>query len=380
MELDSLDIPPVLKNMIHHLLTTYGPTKSWNIYENTKGTINVNIRFDNIVSGDHDKVGHGMDDTCVPVSYRRLSTKQMDRNRMRAASWGTHTPDVKKRKMDNISPEIIRKDTDVIYTEYVDTPEKVCVEYKHTTPLRRSSTMTPESLSHHGPKPIDSPLLILEDFTNPMVDTVISRDASPKCIISDIATQTELSTRNSFTQVELKQQNIQTQCAIASKSKFAQTTVRKAVDQHIQVGSGQVVSADVSVQSQVVCADSSFQIGPGIFHHKESATQTHTSQLIDSCAQTLSSINGPYSKNNQEPELLQKKVAPRNTSDSSMAMTIQNTCETVDDQPDDQTTPIVNGSPVTPQTPPDPPDPYAGLAAFINARSDQMFRHCFTFT
>ena len=56
-------------------------------------------------------------------------------------------------------------------------------------------------------------------------------------------------------------------CAVP-KSKFAKTTVKKTVSQHIQVGSGQVVRADVSVQSQVVCADSSFQIGPGIFHHK----------------------------------------------------------------------------------------------------------------
>jgi len=57
----------------------------------------------------------------------------------------------------------------------------------------------------------------------------------------------------------------------------------------------------------------------------------------------------------------------------SDAMTIQHVCEIGDDQPDDQTTPS-DGSPVTPQTPPDPPDPYAGLARFINARSDQMFR------
>ena len=160
MDLDSLDIPPVLTNMMHHLLTTYGHIKSWNIYENVKGTINVNIRFDNIVCG---AVGHSEHASCVePAMYRRLSSKQMERNRMRAASWSTHATDVKKRRMDVISPEIIRKDTDVTYTKYVDTPEKIYVDYEHTSPLRRSTTysdcehptMTPEALIHHGPQPV----------------------------------------------------------------------------------------------------------------------------------------------------------------------------------------------------------------------------------
>ena len=165
MELDSLDIPPVLKNIIHHLLNTYGHIKSWNLYENVKGTINVNIRFDNVVVCDRDgAVSHSERDSCVlPATYKRLSTKQMERNRMRATSWSTPTPDTfKKRKMDTISPEIVRKDTDVFSTACVDTPEKVNVEYEHASPLRSSTTFSdtelptlrPDTLINHNPPPV----------------------------------------------------------------------------------------------------------------------------------------------------------------------------------------------------------------------------------
>ena len=93
-DLRSLDIPPVLLNMLEHLLNTYGHIKSWNIYENNaKGLVHVNIRFDDILCEVDGHSGHARTD---PVAYRRLSTKQLDRNRLRANKWNdnkqTHTP------------------------------------------------------------------------------------------------------------------------------------------------------------------------------------------------------------------------------------------------------------------------------------------------
>jgi len=216
----------------------------------------VNIRFDNVVvSG---AVGHSMDDTCaLPATYKRMSTKQMDRNRMRATSWSTHTTEVKKRKMDDISPEINRKDTDVTYTENVDTPERVCVDYGNTTPLRRSSTMTPDSLIHHvSPAGHPLSLSILEDFANPTADTAVQ-------LLPSQSMPVNISKLDISTQVEYHQKNKSIQCAVKLKSKSEQTGLMRTSDESIQVGADLVVCTDSSVQHQAPCADKFVQV-PGI--------------------------------------------------------------------------------------------------------------------
>ena len=66
MDLPSFNMPPVLENMFKHLLNTYGHIRGWNIYENDKGFINLNIRFSSIVCED---IGSGSHARLEPVMY-----------------------------------------------------------------------------------------------------------------------------------------------------------------------------------------------------------------------------------------------------------------------------------------------------------------------
>ena len=142
-----MEMPPVLTNLINHLLNTYGGVKSWNIFESDNGTVNVNIRFPNITSDC--LVGH-----VEPVSYRRVPTRQAERSKHRAEAYRskqlTHSSNVhtqtcnvtspqkdsKKRKMDTCSPEIARNNCDelcAIDKYNIDTPiklENAKVEYQ----------------------------------------------------------------------------------------------------------------------------------------------------------------------------------------------------------------------------------------------------------
>ena len=143
MDLPGFDMPPVLENMFKYLLNTYGHIRGWNIYENDRGFINLNIRFNNVVYEDSDSSGHARFD---PVMYKRISSKQVTRNRSRAQAYKSvhntpskikedhttkpnkiqenqnnklceigedHTdglPTTKKRKCDDLSPELSRSE------------------------------------------------------------------------------------------------------------------------------------------------------------------------------------------------------------------------------------------------------------------------------
>ena len=43
-----MDLPPVLMDLLNHLLKTHGTVMSWNIYQRDDGIVNVNIRFPNL--------------------------------------------------------------------------------------------------------------------------------------------------------------------------------------------------------------------------------------------------------------------------------------------------------------------------------------------
>jgi len=139
MDLSSLQLPGTLGNMITYLIKTYGHIKSWNVYDNNKGTMNINIRFDTDIV-----VVPGEAAMPIPVAYRRLSRKQMDHNRDRASKQAdTH----KKRKLADSPPEILRKDsTKLPHSRYscVDTPETVIpcdTMCDSSTTLRRSTSV-----------------------------------------------------------------------------------------------------------------------------------------------------------------------------------------------------------------------------------------------
>jgi hypothetical protein len=84
MDLAKLDMPPVLANMFKHLLNTYGHIRGWNIYENDRGFINLNIRFNNIECKESDISSHAR---LEPVMYKRMSSQQVARNRSRAQAY-----------------------------------------------------------------------------------------------------------------------------------------------------------------------------------------------------------------------------------------------------------------------------------------------------
>ena len=131
-----MDLPPVLMDLLNHLLKTHGTVMSWNIYQKDDGIVNINIRFPNV--NDHATESH-----VLPVSYRRVSSRQLARNKARAETHRANqnknnvtvhtqtehniTKDTKKRKMDISSPEIQRSDQVVSCnnTTYCDTPVKV---------------------------------------------------------------------------------------------------------------------------------------------------------------------------------------------------------------------------------------------------------------
>ena len=129
-----MEMPPALKNMLNHLLKTHGSIKSWNIYQGDNGIVNVNIRFSDITGESNMPVEE-------PVSYKRVSSRQLARNKVRANTYkskqqaNAHTQtdtintemDTKKRKFEN-SPECARNDQVELDTSevcHIDTPIKI---------------------------------------------------------------------------------------------------------------------------------------------------------------------------------------------------------------------------------------------------------------
>ena len=79
-DLEGVGIPPVLLTMMDSLLRTCGDIKSWSVYDNSHGNINLNIRFSNVDVCN-------VDSHVVPVVYKRLSPRQCDRNKQRAETF-----------------------------------------------------------------------------------------------------------------------------------------------------------------------------------------------------------------------------------------------------------------------------------------------------
>jgi hypothetical protein len=140
--------------------------KSWSIYENKNGCVNLNIRFATYVD---DNTGHS-GSVDFPVTYRKVGARQLERSRARARQYQNnntvdttmHTPvpgaklfnpsthkeiltsnsqspphipppilppihesECKKRKIDDHSPETFRLDPNIIDNYNVHTPETV---------------------------------------------------------------------------------------------------------------------------------------------------------------------------------------------------------------------------------------------------------------
>ena len=74
-----MEMPLALTNMLNHLLRTHGNIKSWNVYQGDNGIVNVNIRFSDITGESNMPVEE-------PVSYKRVSSRQLARNKVRVIS------------------------------------------------------------------------------------------------------------------------------------------------------------------------------------------------------------------------------------------------------------------------------------------------------
>ena len=116
-------LPPVLNCLLNQLLNT-NELKSWSIYENNSGFVNVNIRFSNVTSDNNS-------DIVIPATYRKVGVKQLERNRNRAAQYNsTHRQTRSQTKLqENL--------------EDIETPRSACnsqfnhdisIDTVHTTP------------------------------------------------------------------------------------------------------------------------------------------------------------------------------------------------------------------------------------------------------
>ena len=114
-------IPKTLKLLMGQIFVT-NMLNSWSIYENKDGFVVINIRF-------NQNTEHVTPDQSI--SYRRISAKQMNRNKQRTQSHQNHNVDspttqTKKRKILDMSPEQNRMEAcTVSYNTNIDTPEIV---------------------------------------------------------------------------------------------------------------------------------------------------------------------------------------------------------------------------------------------------------------
>ena len=217
-----MDLPPVLENLLDHLLKTHGTIMSWNIYQGDNGFVNVNMRFPAVN-------GSNVDGHVESVSYRRVSGRQLSRNKARAETHRAkqninnanvhtqtehnNTKDTKKRKIDISSPEIVRNDHNdsfIAHNHDIDTPIKLQdfkVEYQvlehdvsfssctsEVNNAQDSESARPQVLdliTHHGPQPEyttdefnenihEIPALI----TFPVNTTVVESKELPTCFPS----------------------------------------------------------------------------------------------------------------------------------------------------------------------------------------------------
>ena len=114
------NIPSTLKSLMGTLFNT-NILNSWNIFENRDGVVVINIRFRQDTL--QPSVLH------EPIAFRRLSTKQITRNRQRSQLFQNNLHNSqntlnKKRKLSTASPEINLVESNTAH-HFIDTPEAV---------------------------------------------------------------------------------------------------------------------------------------------------------------------------------------------------------------------------------------------------------------
>ena len=132
-------MPSTLKSLMGHLFNN-NILNGWNIFENRDGVVIVNIRFR------QDTLQPGV--FREPISFRRLSTNQINRNRQRSQVFQNKFHDSpntinKKRKISNASPEIIREDSEHLSC-VIDTPDSLSfkpLEYNHNATVEQDNEL-----------------------------------------------------------------------------------------------------------------------------------------------------------------------------------------------------------------------------------------------
>ena len=169
MNTDVLSVlPNVLRTMMRQLLHNYN-IQGWNIFPNKREQICLTIRFDSLEGGHVDSLPRP-----DSVVYRKVSPRQQTRAKLRLDKHKAINPNTakvnqdndidqssspilstvsnKKRKYDNVTPELIRINNDSpadikSNTCIIDSPEPVvCVSNCHLD-IRAHITESPEALA-----------------------------------------------------------------------------------------------------------------------------------------------------------------------------------------------------------------------------------------
>ena len=80
-EISETGLPNMLVTLLKQLVNT-SDLKSWSIYENQPGIVNLNIRFSTSVNNNV-----GVSPVELPVAYRKVSPRQVERSRARAVKY-----------------------------------------------------------------------------------------------------------------------------------------------------------------------------------------------------------------------------------------------------------------------------------------------------
>ena len=80
-EISETGLPNMLVTLLKQLVIT-SDLKSWSIYENQPGIVNLNIRFSTSVNNNM-----GVSPVELPVTYRKVSPRQVERSRARAVKY-----------------------------------------------------------------------------------------------------------------------------------------------------------------------------------------------------------------------------------------------------------------------------------------------------
>ena len=132
-------LPIVLESMLNHLLTI-SDLKSWSMYQNKDSLVSLNIRFS-------DKVDDNVVDIDMPVSYRKVPARQLRRSRQRALDHNKPTDTHIKSQNNNIA-NINTPDTPVDNVDNVDNMDNVDNDsVTNVMKKRKLDNLTPELLN-----------------------------------------------------------------------------------------------------------------------------------------------------------------------------------------------------------------------------------------